>query len=147
MLLISTIARRCGTQHAAFAGSAAVVDLLLQHGAGDSAVNRCGRDASVPAVEEGHINVLKLLVARGVDVNTVDRYGKTLLIVAAERAHATTAELLITHSVPASAADTQGHTALHHVAFSSGSAAVTDLLLAYGTDVHATTDSDLAERH
>jgi ankyrin repeat protein len=51
--------------YAAFAGSAAVVNLLLEHGADDSAVNSCGRKTLFAAVEEGHINVLELLAARG----------------------------------------------------------------------------------
>eukprot|EP00953_Heterococcus_sp_UTEX-ZZ885_P001521 1340-Heterococcus_DN1.PRE.13 len=113
--------------YAAFAGSAAVVNLLLEHGADDSAVNGCGRNALASAVEEGHINVVKLLVTHGVDVNTVDICGKTLRVVAAGRAQT---------------AFSEAHSAALR-AFSSGSAAVTELLLTSDADVHAT-DSGFA---
>jgi ankyrin repeat protein len=47
-----------------------VVNLLLQHGADDNAVNRCGTNALFLAGEERHINVLEMLVARGAEGNS-----------------------------------------------------------------------------
>ena len=66
-----------------FTRDAAVVQLLVAHGADVKARSKVGETALMDAAARGDLAAAKLLVERGVDVNAVDHRGYTALIFAA----------------------------------------------------------------
>jgi ankyrin repeat protein len=81
--------------------------------------------------------MMELLVQQGLSVTTVNKAGKTLLMAAAAGGHKPAAECLLQRGVAVDVVDHFGCNALHHVCLgSSDDAAVVELLLASGADVH-----------
>jgi uncharacterized protein len=125
-------------------GSVALVQLLLDHGADISATNNKGQNALFRAARAGHVALLGYLVQRGLSVHSTDNVGHTLLMLAVIRQHEAAVEWSIQHGVAVNAVTSDGSTALHCACMrSSGdSAAMVELLLANGADVHMCNDVD-----
>jgi ankyrin repeat protein len=132
----------CSLLAAACENHAAVLQLLLDHGADISVVDYAGQNALLKATDEGHVSMMELLFQHGVSVTAVDSEGTTPLLLAAQRGHKPAAEWLLQHGVAVDATVQQGSTALHIASARSGcdDAAMIELLLAGGADVHRRTD-------
>jgi ankyrin repeat protein len=127
---------------AAEKNSSALVQLLLHHGADTSVTDGKGQDALFVAASAGHVRMLELLVQRGLSTTTVDCRGCTLLMIAAERGHEPAAEWLLQQGAAVNAVNVDGATALHYASMhSSDDAAMIELLLANGADVHKRANS------
>jgi ankyrin repeat protein len=125
------------------ANSMALVRLLLDHGADLGFRDADGADALKAAASGGHLAMLELLVQRGLSVTTVDTDGCTALMAAVAGGHKPAAEWLLQHGAAVNAADSYGCTALHSACDDGcGDAAIAELLLANGVDVHKCTNDD-----
>jgi ankyrin repeat protein len=135
--------------------SVAIVQLLLNHGADISITDTAGQTALFKAVGHGHMFMVDMLVKRGLSITALDCSGNTLLMMASSQGQKAAAEWLIQHALTVHAAsnigvaslhidatDSRNWTALHYASASSGcdAAAIIELLLANGADVHKCTD-------
>jgi uncharacterized protein len=118
--------------------AAAVIDLLLSHGADINITDTNGQTALFRAACQGNVHMMELLVQRGLSVYAVDNKGDTLLMVAARSGRKHAAEWLLQRGVAVNAANKDGYSALHSVCGRSNcdDAAMIELLLASGADVH-----------
>jgi ankyrin repeat protein len=126
---------------AVHSGGVVLTRLLLALGADFSAANTASHRALSIAADQGNVPMMELLVQRGVSVTGVDAAGTTLLMQAASRGHKAAAEWLLQRGVAVAAENNIGSAALHVASGSSGpdddaAAAVIELLLANGADVH-----------
>ena len=85
---------------AAVEGSAALIDVLLSHGALISSVNRHGLTAAHIAAAAGNHGALEALLLRGADPSAKDRQGATPLMLAIGAMSTSCAELLLPMSAP-----------------------------------------------
>jgi Ankyrin repeats (3 copies)/Ankyrin repeats (many copies) len=122
--------------------SVTVVRLLLDNGADISVKDSSGQNILFQAARIGQVAMLELLVRHGSTVYAADSNGHTLLMIAAAKGHKAAAEWLLQQGVAADAVDSLGFTALHHVVMCSSSdeAAIVELLLVNGADVHKCTE-------
>jgi ankyrin repeat protein len=127
----------CALMLAAHNDDYALAQLLLEHGADFTVKDSNGHNALFKAACVGHVSMLEFLVKCGLCVHAVDRAGHTLLMVTAARGHKP-AEWLLQQSLDIHAVATIGHTALCCVSGCrrSDDAAMIELLLANGADVH-----------
>jgi ankyrin repeat protein len=112
--------------------------LLLDHAADIYATDFEGRNLLCAAACYGRVHMMEILVQRGLDINVVDRAGHTLLMLAAVHGQKGAAEWLLQQGLAVNAVRHDGHTALSCVSGlkCSNDAAVIELLLANGADVH-----------
>ncbi len=145
--------------HPALAGTqAAVVHLLLEHGAAVDGVDgsgaplrfamEFGHDAAVTALLAGGAKVQGLVVAAGLGV--IDRVESSLgssdpaeraraLVRAAQHGQTSVVSLLLDRGVDPTAAPYRGVTALHEAAY-GGHADTVEILLSHGADANALDD-------
>ncbi|KAG8559907.1 hypothetical protein GDO81_017483 [Engystomops pustulosus] len=109
---------------AAGRGKLEVCELLLDHGAILSRVNRRGISPLFCAVRQGHWQVARLLMQHGCDVNLCDKQGRTPLMVAACEGHCGTVEFLLSEGADIAALDKEGLTALSWACLKGHKAAV-----------------------
>jgi ankyrin repeat protein len=124
--------------------NAELVQLLLDHGADISTKDKQGGSAMFMAAHYGHVAMLDLLVKRGLSIAAVDNTGNTVLMTAAARGHKLATEWLLQHGAAVYAVTSHlGYTALHMTSGSSScdAAAMIELLLANGADVHKRGDN------
>jgi uncharacterized protein len=90
------------------------------------------------AAANGHMSIVQLLVQHGADINAVNNRSRTPLFVASMHQHVDVVSCLLTAGADVSTVDFQGYTALHTACaeHSGDTAAVVELLLANGADVH-----------
>jgi uncharacterized protein len=128
---------------AAQINSAAVVQLLLDHGADISITNKSCQNALYKAAREGHVSIMELLLQRGCSITAVSSTGITALMIAAGRGHIAAAEWLLQRDAAVDAVTHDGCTVLHCASMgSTDNAAMIELLLANGADVHKRTEHD-----
>jgi uncharacterized protein len=127
----------CALIAAVESGSVALVQLLLDNGADISATNNDGQNALFRAAHAGHVLLLEFLVQRGLSVNSTDTVGRTALMMAVIGGQKA-AECLIQHGAAVNSDTLDGYTALHAACAGSSSddAAMIELLLANGADLH-----------
>ena len=107
----------------ALARNAAVVDLLLRHGADPDAADMWGRTALVYAASVGNAATVRQLLDAGADPDLADAAGATPLMVAADRAATPTSDraaaavvaLLLAAGADPDATDAVGRTAADYV--------------------------------
>jgi ankyrin repeat protein len=123
-------------------GSTPLVQLLLDHGAKVNCIGHHGQNAVFKAAHMGHVSMLELLAQRGLSLTTVDDDGVTALMAAVLRGRKPAAEWLLQHGAAVNAARRDGCTALHCACaeYSGVDAAMVELLLANGADVHMCND-------
>ncbi|XP_018091292.1 protein TANC1 isoform X2 [Xenopus laevis] len=97
---------------AAGRGKLEVCELLIEHGAILSRVNRRGISPLFCSVRQGHWQIARLLLQHGFDVNISDKQGRTPLMVAACEGHCGTVEFLLSEGADIAALDKEGLTAL-----------------------------------
>jgi ankyrin repeat protein len=97
--------------------------------------DRRGATPLMHAAAFGNLNALKLLIDAGADVKARNDMDATALLWAA--ADPEKARLLIEHGADVTVASKQGRTPLMVAAARKGGAAIVDLLLSKGADVHA----------
>jgi uncharacterized protein len=125
-----------------------IVQLLLNNGASRTLTEKEAHSVMIIAAAYGHVHILELLLRHGLSVTTVDNAGSTQLMTAAAHGHKPAAEWLLQQRVAVSAVDNIGKTALHHASGSScDEAAVIELLLANGADVHKLSDRHVTALH
>jgi ankyrin repeat protein len=136
----------CALQAAVQSNSTELAQLLLDHGADINATDNEGYNCLFKAVEDGHVPMIKLLVQRGLNVHAVNSKGHTLLMIAAGKGHKAAAEWLIQQGVAVNTADNQGKVCLHGACSGSSSddAAMIELLLNNGADVHQYSDKQIS---
>lgn len=120
-------------------GKAAVVKILLKHGANANGKDGYGQSLVMTSVSGHYMDVLTLLIAAGADVSTPNQYRVTPLAVAAEQGHLDAVNMLVAAGAKVNARDTSGGTALS-VAILRGYKDIVAALLAAGTDVQRDTD-------
>lgn len=129
------------------AGSAAVLELLLDKGADPNAKSRDGLTPLMYAVAErrpGNLAQVKLLLARGAQVNARNAEGVTALLIAAHCERFDVLALLLKHGADPNLRSKYGASALMHAA-ENGSVEATRALLAHKADPNAkSTDGDTA---
>jgi uncharacterized protein len=119
--------------------STALVRLLLNNGADITITNNKGQDVLYKAACFGHVSLMETLVKRGLSVHSAtDSSRRTLLMMVVMIQQQAAAEWLIQHDVAVNAVRRDGCTALHCACLegSGDSAAMIELLLANGADVH-----------
>jgi uncharacterized protein len=121
--------------------SAAFVQLLLNRGADIAVTDKNGHNALFAAAGRGHVHVMEVLLKHGHSVTMIDCEGATVLMAAVLDRHESAAEWLLQHGVAVNAANDEDYTALHYACMSSSceDAAMVELLLASGADVHMRT--------
>ena len=83
---------------AAYAGDAAIAELLIERGADvNDAQNKAGVTPLFPAIEEDHKGVAELLIAKGADLGSKERHGLTALSRAIFKDHKDIVILLRAH--------------------------------------------------
>ncbi|KAG8432356.1 hypothetical protein GDO86_016846 [Hymenochirus boettgeri] len=97
---------------AAGRGKLDICELLLEHRANLSRVNRRGISPLFCAVRQGHWQIARLLIQCGCDVNVSDKQGRTPLMVAACEGHCSTVEFLLSEGADIASLDKEGLTAL-----------------------------------
>jgi cytohesin len=96
---------------AAHGGHAAIVDMLLSHGASATPVAlRDGDTALHRAANNGHADVVDLLLAKGAPVDARNRRAMTPLHMAARNGRIDAARLLLARGAAIDARDADGHT-------------------------------------
>jgi uncharacterized protein len=129
--------RRSALTAAVEQNCAAIVQLLLDHGADINDFDESGKNNLFRATCAGHVPIMRLLVQRGLSATAADSSGNTLLMSAAAKGHTAAAAWLLQQGVAVNAASTDGLTALHYANMhTSDDAAMIELLLANGADVH-----------
>jgi uncharacterized protein len=122
---------------AATKNSVTLVQLLLSHGADIAVKDINGHDAFSAAACQGHVSIMELLAQRGSSVNLMDsNTGCTVLMAVIATGHKPAAEWLLQHGAAVDATNLWGGTALHYASEYCDDAAMVDLLLANGADVH-----------
>jgi uncharacterized protein len=134
---ISALALLAANSQVNSKSAAAVIELLLSHGADIKMTDTEGQTALFRPAYEGNIHMMEFLVQRGFSVHAVDDTASTLLMAAARSGHKHAAEWLLHHGVAVNAANKNSYTALHSVCRRSDcdDAAMIELLLASGADV------------
>jgi uncharacterized protein len=124
--------------------SVAMVQLLLDNGADINFKNSERADSILLAACMGHVAMMELLVQRGLSVHAVDMYGNTPLMQAAMNGHTAAAEWLLQHGAAVNAVTLIGNTSLLSAcaAPTGDIAAVCELLLANGADLHKRNQAD-----
>lgn len=123
--------RRTPLHLAARAGHAALVELLLAHGANVGARDYGGGTALHAAAGEGRLDAARALMAHGAKLNALDESGRTPLHLAVHGGHLPVAELLLTQGAdPNPMGDSVG--APLHAAAAAGRLDVARRLLAHG---------------
>nr|CAD7421635.1 unnamed protein product [Timema poppensis] len=97
---------------AARRGQEAVVELLLQYGAGADVQDGAGTTPIMCAADGGSLSVLKMLIERGARVNSADVDGSTALHLGARRGHLETVRRLVLHGADTGARRKDGYSAL-----------------------------------
>jgi uncharacterized protein len=122
--------------------SSTLLQLLLDNGADISATDNGGQNALFKAAHLGHVHLMEILVQRGLGIEAVDSTGTTALMIAVANGQKLAAEWLLQQGAAVNAVDVNGYTALHAVNVNSHSdaAAINELLLANGADVHKRTN-------
>lgn len=116
---------------AALHGCAALVSLLIRHGAN---VNARTNQSATPlhlASQNSHIQVVRFLLECNAKLNKKDHYGNTPLIQACLRGNLETATTLLESNALVNVTNNQGNTALHE-AVRGGHQALVELLLKSG---------------
>jgi RNA polymerase sigma factor (sigma-70 family) len=98
---------------AAWQGDAALVKLLLSHGAGTGAAKQGGATPLHLAAQMGHLQVAEELLAHGADPNARMGHGLTPLHWAVMRGHQAITEALLVHGATVDAVGKGGRTPLH----------------------------------
>ncbi|CAG2068532.1 unnamed protein product, partial [Timema podura] len=93
-------------------GQEAVVELLLQYGAGTDVQDGAGTTPIICAADGGSLSVLKMLIERGARVNSADVDGSTALHLGARRGHLETVRCLVLHGAERGARRKDGYSAL-----------------------------------
>ncbi|XP_075036921.1 protein TANC1 isoform X2 [Mixophyes fleayi] len=119
---------------AAGRGKLEVCELLLDHGAVLSRVNRRGISPLFCAVRQGYWQVARLLMQHGCDVNLSDKQGRTPLMVAACEGHCGTVEFLLSEEADIAALDKEGLSALSWACL-KGHKAVVQCLVERGSSI------------
>ncbi|XP_063789752.1 protein TANC1 isoform X2 [Pseudophryne corroboree] len=119
---------------AAGRGKLDVCELLLDHGAILSRVNRRGISPLFCTVRQGYWQVARLLMQHGCDVNLSDKQGRTPLMVAACEGHCGTVEFLLSEDADIAALDKEGLTALSWACL-KGHKAVVQCLVERGSTI------------
>jgi uncharacterized protein len=119
----------------------ALVQLLLDHGVDISATDSKGQHALFSAARFWSVALMEKLVSCGLSVHTVSTSGNTVLMIAVAKGRTAVAEWLLQQGVAVNAANNNGSTALHFASETSecADAAMIELLLANGADVHMCT--------
>jgi uncharacterized protein len=123
---------------AAQTGNIALVQLLLEQGANLRATDSHDQNALTSAVRGGHVPMMQLLVQRGLSVHAVDNEGHALLAVAAAFQRKAAVAWLLRQGVAVNTGDNNNTIALHSACGrnSGDDAAIVELLMANGADVH-----------
>lgn len=116
---------------------AAVVDLLLRHGAEVNAVDRSKMTPLMIAADAGNEAVVSALLKAGADVKLRGPKKRDALMLAAHSGNAAIVRLLAGAGAEVNAKDAEGDTALV-IAARKARAEVVEALLQAGADVHAT---------
>ncbi|KAF7552638.1 hypothetical protein G7Z17_g4173 [Cylindrodendrum hubeiense] len=98
---------------AAERGSKAIVEALLDHGAGVDILNPISQTALHCAARSGSENVVRLLLEHGADVNAKDENGQTALQGAAGQGYESIVRMLLDSRADVGAEDIDGDTAFH----------------------------------
>ena len=120
---------RTPLHHAALAGHAELVALLLEKGAAADAVDEGGWTPLLSAASAGQVESSKALLGAGANANIRSGSGSTPLLHAASKGHLAVVELLLSHGADARAQDNGGSSALHRAA-ARGHVRVLEALLA-----------------
>ena len=125
---------------AAYAGSDAIVEALLAHGADERAPDQTGKLPLIYAAARGRLDIVKRLLARNIDINTRYPNELTLLMWASgpdEKTPEARAIEVVSYLLDAGARiddrDDRGRSALM-MAAEGGHAGIVDLLLRRGAD-------------
>lgn len=121
---------------AAALGHAAIVALLLAHGAAPDAKDYGGRTALHAAAERGHLAAAQALAAHGAKLDLMDETGETALHKAARAGHADLAELLLAKGADPNLKGDCGGAPLHEAA-RAGQLETAERLLAHGALANA----------
>jgi ankyrin repeat protein len=123
----------------------AVAQLLLDFGADIRAADIKGQNALSKATIKGHVSMMEFLKQRGLSVHAVDSAGSTLLMLAISAQQRVAAEWLLQQGVAIDTVKNSGFTALHIACVSDiyDNAAIVEVLLANGADVHKCADAQL----
>jgi ankyrin repeat protein len=132
----------CALMAAVQTNSSELIQLLLDSGADINATDNGGQNALFKAIYLGHVPIMELLVQRGLKLTAVDSTGTTVLMIAGMSGQKLAAEWLVQQGVAINAVDDRGFTALHvaNVHRCDEAAAINELLLASGADVHIRTN-------
>ena len=124
----------------AYAGSDAIVEMLLAHGADEHAADETGKPPIVYAAARAKLDIVKRLLARNINVNARYANDLTLLMWAVgpdEKVPEADALKVVTYLLDVGAhiddRDARGRTALM-IAAEGGRAEIANLLLARGAD-------------
>ena len=113
-----------------------VVQVLLDAGIQQDAVDQHGRTALFPAASYDCVNVAKVLLVRGVNANTKDKFRKSALFYAVEKGNlAVIGALLAPEGTDVNSIDGKGQTALF-AGVQRNSAEVVEILLEHGAEVN-----------
>ncbi|MCW3053702.1 MAG: hypothetical protein JWN14_2872 [Chthonomonadales bacterium] len=119
-----------------YAGSIAVVQALMAHGAD---LNPESKDSFPPIVEwasAGRLDLIKVALEHGVNVNTVDKARWTALTLAAQNGHTAVAQFLLDRHADPNLQTDDGRTPLK-LAISQGHLEIVRLLLSHGAKLEA----------
>jgi ankyrin repeat protein len=120
-------------------GAAAMVQMLLEHGADPSSVTE-GESALLTAARTGDVATLRVLLAHGADVNAAERWkGQTALMWAAHENNAAAVALLLEAGAERDARSTAGDFTALLFAVRAGAIDAVRALLDAGADVNETT--------
>uniref|UniRef100_A0A8C9TYN7 Ankyrin repeat domain 27 n=1 Tax=Scleropages formosus TaxID=113540 RepID=A0A8C9TYN7_SCLFO len=119
---------------AALHGHAALVSLLIRHGANINARNAQSATPLHLACQNSHVQVVTLLLECNAKVNKKDQYGNTPLIHACLQGHLNTAGILLKSGASVNMSNQQGNAPLHE-AVKGSHLALAELLVKAGASV------------
>ncbi|XP_063924016.1 ankyrin-1-like [Zophobas morio] len=120
-------------------GHLAVVEYLLELGAGIDDIDKNGRTPLYTASENGHEKIVECLVECGVEIDLANKNGETPLYVAAEKGHEKTVKFLVQYGAEINRASKYGDTPLH-AASSKGHEKIVEYLMQFGAEINRADD-------
>ena len=121
---------------AAGCGNVEVVQVLLDAGIQQDAVDHDSRTALFAAASYDCVDAVKCLLAHGVNANTKDKFGKSTLFYAVEKGNLAVIEALLDHkATDVNSIDGEGQTALF-AGVQGNSVKVVEILLEHGAEVN-----------